>query len=266
MAAIGRHTIGKAFIATCISAGASVLIAASTVPIFGGTYDGLGMWLSFILPIVIGFPASSWQFHQSDVIRKARDELASLHGELDRMHEDLLRTHAALAEKSRIDAMTGALTREAFLTDLHAASASGRRGTLLLADADHFKRINDSFGHQTGDEALVAIASAISATTGIKDFWGRIGGEEFAIFLDGSGIEEASAVAESIRRRVEATEIRREKGRVLLTISIGGVAVDAHFSIRQSIADADRRLYRAKHGGRNRTVLDEIAGGDIVAA
>lgn len=266
MAAISRQTIGKACVATGISAGVSVSIAASVVPIFGGTYDGLGMWLSFILPIVIGFPASGLQFHQNEAIRKARDELSSLHGELDRMHSSLTLAHSALEQKARIDAMTGALTREAFLTELNAASADGRRGTLLLADADQFKRINDSFGHQTGDEALVAIAAAISTTTGVKDFWGRIGGEEFAIFLDDSGAEEAHAVAEALRLRAEATEIHREKGRVPVSISIGGVAVGAHFNIRQAIADADRRLYRAKHNGRNRVILDEIVEDDASAA
>lgn len=111
MAAISWRTVSKAFVATALSAGVSVLIAASVVPMFGGSYDGLGMWLSFICPIVIAFPASGWQFHQSETLRKARDELASLHVELDRMHSSLMQAHAALTQKARIDAMTGALTR-----------------------------------------------------------------------------------------------------------------------------------------------------------
>jgi diguanylate cyclase (GGDEF)-like protein len=264
--AIGRETIGKAFVVTCISAGVSVLIAMAVVPLLGGSYDGIGMWLSFVCPVVIALPASTWQFHQSDMLRKARDELASLHVELDRMHSNLMTAHAALEQRARHDAMTGALTREAFLTELNEASAGGRKGTLLLADADHFKRINDNFGHQTGDEALVAIAAAIGETTGVGDFWGRIGGEEFAIFLDGAGAREGLAVAESLRRRAEATDIRREMGRVPITISIGGVAVGSHFNIRQAIADADRRLYRAKRIGRNRVVLDEPKDDDVTAA
>jgi diguanylate cyclase (GGDEF)-like protein len=266
MATISRHTIGKALVVTFASAAMSALISLSVVPVMGGTYDGIGLWLSIICPIVIAFPASTWQFHQGEKLRRARDDLSRLHVELDRMHSELRRAHSALEQKARHDAMTGALTREAFLTELHKASAGGRRGALLLADADNFKRINDSFGHQTGDEALVAIARAITETTGTMDFWGRIGGEEFAIFLDASGFDEATAVAEAMRSRVESTEIRRELGRVPVTISIGGVAVDAGFSVRQSIADADRRLYRAKRGGRNRVVLDEIAGDDVAAA
>jgi diguanylate cyclase (GGDEF)-like protein len=185
---------------------------------------------------------------------------------LDEMHANLRLAHAALEQKARHDAMTGGLTREAFLNALDAASRAGRKGTLLLADADHFKRINDNFGHQTGDEALVAIAAAIAETTGLEDAWGRIGGEEFAIFLDGSDAQEGLAVAESLRRRVEATDLRREKGRVPITISIGGLAVEGYFNIRQAIADADRRLYRAKRIGRNRVVLDEIAGDGASAA
>jgi diguanylate cyclase (GGDEF)-like protein len=262
MAKISRQTIGKALVVTLISAGISVLISASVVPILGGSYDGIGMWLSVACPIVIALPASSWQFHQSDLLRKARDELVLVHAQLDLMHSNLMAAHAALAQKARHDAMTGALTREAFLTELNATSAAGRRGTLLLADADHFKRINDSFGHQTGDEALIAIARSIAETIGVDDFWGRIGGEEFAIFLADSGVEEGRAVAESLRRRAEATDIRREKGRVPVTISIGGVSVEGHFNIRQAIADADRRLYRAKRIGRNRVVLDEAVDED----
>lgn len=266
MAAISRQTLGKALVATALSAGASVSIAGSAVPMFGGSFDGLGMWLSFICPIVIAFPASTWQFHQGERLRKACDELASLHGELDRMHSNLMRAHAALEQKSRIDAMTGALTREAFLSELGAASADGRTGTLLLVDADHFKRINDTFGHQTGDEALIAIAAAISANTRAKDFWGRIGGEEFAIFLDGASLGDALVIAETLRRSVEASEIRQAKAAVPISISIGGATVSPGFNIRQAVADADRQLYRAKRTGRNRVVLDEDIDTDVDAA
>lgn len=264
--AVSIETTGKALLVAMVSTGISVMIASTVVPVLGGSYDGIGMWMSIICPFVIALPGSGWQFHQSEALRKARDELASLHVELNRLHADLLRAHTALEQKARLDAMTGGLTREAFLNQLDAATKSGHKGTLLLADADHFKRINDNFGHQTGDEALVAIARSIAETIGVNDFWGRIGGEEFAIFLADSGADEGRAVAESLRRRAEATDIRREKGRVPVTISIGGVAVEGHFNIRQAIADADRRLYRAKRIGRNRVVLDEAVDEDATAA
>jgi diguanylate cyclase (GGDEF)-like protein len=266
MAFISRKTVVRAAAVALFSAAVSVGIAAATVPILGGTYDGLGMWLSLLLPLGIAFPMSAWQFHQSEALRQARDELAAMHIELDSVHSALKQAHEALRHKARHDGMTGGLLREAFLDDLRAASVAGRSGALLLADADHFKRINDSFGHQTGDEALLAIAKAISGTIGINDFWGRIGGEEFAIFLDGGSPEEALAVAETIRRTAEATDIRRETGRVPVTISIGGICVAVGFNLRQAIADADRRLYRAKRSGRNIVILDEPDGGDASAA
>ena len=266
MATISRSTIGKSLVATAISAAVSVLIASSLVPFFGGSYDGLGMWLSFLCPIAIAFPASIWQFHQGEKLQQSRNELLVLHDELDEMHSNLMDAYAALKQRMRIDAMTGALTREAFLTELGMASTDGRRGTLLLADADHFKRINDTFGHQTGDEALIAIAAATSATLRPTDFWGRIGGEEFAIFLDGADHAEALVIAEALRGMAEASEIHCDAVRVPVTISIGGVAVTTGFNIRQAIAEADGRLYRAKRNGRNRVELDELAESSINAA
>jgi len=261
-----KQTLGKAFVAMAISTGVSVLIAASIVPILGGTYDGIGMWLSFLCPMAISFPASAWQFHQSEKLRRARDELAVLHLELDRMHSELKLAHAALKEKSRFDAMTGALKRETFFSALDLASAEARPGTLLVADADHFKQINDTYGHQTGDEALRAISSVISSTIGVSDFWGRIGGEEFAIFLDGCNVEEVCAVAETIRRAVGTIDIRRERGRVPVTISIGGVHLQGRFSVKQAMSEADRLLYRAKRGGRNRVEFGEFEESDVSAA
>lgn len=263
---ISRHILGKALVVALLCTGMSVLIAASVVPVLGGSYDGLGMWLSVVCPFVIALPASTWQFLQSERLRKARDELSALHAELDRAHSNLKAAHAALEERVRHDAMTGGLTREAFFSELERARAEGRSGALLLADADHFKRINDNFGHQTGDDALIAIAAAIVSATGTGDFWGRIGGEEFAIFLEGSSPAAAAAVAEAIRTGVEAISIRRETERVPVSISIGGIGVAAGFSTRQAVSDADRQLYRAKRSGRNRVIFGKIADGDANAA
>ena len=266
MAKIHPRIAAKAILVTVASTAASVLISALAVPLLGGSYDGIGMWLSILCPICIALPASIWQFHQSETLRRARDELSSLHLELDRTHSSLMQAHAALQERIRYDAMTGGLTREAFFAEMARASTEGRTGAFLVADADHFKRINDDFGHQTGDEALVVIASSIASTLGVRDFWGRIGGEEFAIFLDGSDRSEAVAVAETIRRKAETTEIRRETGRVPISVSIGGVCLGEGFSTHQSMGDADRRLYRAKRGGRNRVVLDEAHDKSATAA
>jgi diguanylate cyclase (GGDEF)-like protein len=263
---ISKQTFGKAFVAMAVSTGISVLIAASVVPALGGTYDGIGMWLSLVCPMAISFPASAWQFHTNEKYRKALGELAALHLEVDAMHRDLIQAHAALQQKSRHDSMTGALNRETFFAEFDRASAEARSGALLLADADHFKQINDTFGHQTGDEALTGIAAAIASALGLTDFWGRIGGEEFAIFLDGADAHEAAAVAETIRAKVAGIDIRRERGPVAISISIGGVQVAGRFSTTQAMSDADHRLYRAKRGGRNLVVLDNLEDESVSVA
>jgi hypothetical protein len=90
--AITTQTIGKALLVALGSTGISALIAFSIVPILGGSYDGIGLWLSIVCPFVIALPASAWQFHQSEALRKARDELMTLHVELE--HAAFIRKHS----------------------------------------------------------------------------------------------------------------------------------------------------------------------------
>ena len=99
--------------------------------------------------------------------------------------------------------MTGMLNRESFFAALEGSRRKSDRGALLIIDADHFKKINDNFGHLTGDAALLEIAAAISRAIRVGDILGRIGGEEFGAFLVGASDKEAIRVAERIRREVE---------------------------------------------------------------
>ena len=99
--------------------------------------------------------------------------------------------------------MTGMLNRESFFAALDGSRRKTDRGALLIIDADHFKKINDSYGHLTGDTALLEIAAAISRAIRAGDMLGRIGGEEFGAFLVGASDQEAIRVAERIRREVE---------------------------------------------------------------
>jgi diguanylate cyclase (GGDEF)-like protein len=128
---------------------------------------------------------------------------------------------------------------------------------LLIIDADHFKRINDNFGHLTGDEALLAISSAITRSVRQGDVLGRIGGEEFAAFLVGADQDETHRVAERIRRAVEMIRFRPEReGTLPLTVSIGGANCTTGATVSDLMLAADRRLYEAKRSGRNRTVIE----------
>jgi diguanylate cyclase (GGDEF)-like protein len=155
------------------------------------------------------------------------------------------------------DELTGAASRGAFLRraerDLRAALGQGRRATLMLFDLDHFKSINDRYGHDAGDQALRTFARCARATLRPDDLFGRVGGEEFAALLVGADAEAGVAVAERVRKAVEAAGLREDGGILDLSVSIGvtddaGAATELGDMMKQ----ADRALYAAKAEGRNR--------------
>ena len=176
---------------------------------------------------------------------------------LTTMQEDLIR----LAET---DPLTGLYNRRAFFARANAAAErDGRPGGLsaVLADIDHFKRINDEHGHDAGDLAIKAVAD-LMAEHGIA---GRLGGEEFAIVLPNHGPAEAAARAERLRLGVEGLRIRTAHGTVGLSCSFGVSTWRAGDSVAALIKRADLTLYRAKAGGRNRVVSFD-AGADLARA
>ncbi len=262
---ISRQTATKAAVVTALSVAASVSIVLLLVPMLGGHPDGPGFWMSVLCPLVIAAPASAWQFHQKETIECQRDEIARMHVELEDMHAELSALHADLKHRSRIDSLTGGLNRETFFTALDAAASGSRPSALLIADADHFKKINDTFGHLVGDEALRVIGRTIAATLGPRDFWGRIGGEEFVLFLDGADRARAFVVAEALRRAVAGSELVADGACVPLSVSIGARCSSGRFDPTELFRRADEDLYRAKKAGRNRIVIDGEEAGTVVA-
>ena len=230
---------------------ASLLIVATVVPAIGGVVDGNAWLMSTLCPLVISWPASAFTFWQSDRLRRAHEALAATHAELAEAHREL-------SERAKRDPMTGLLNRESFFVALDGSRRRNDRGALILIDADHFKKINDSFGHPVGDEALLAIAAAIGCAVGSRDIVARIGGEEFAALLAGASEKDAAIVAERIRCAVEAIRFEAsEAGPIPLTVSIGGAVCERDATISELMRAADRRLYAAKRAGRNRVVLVE---------
>jgi diguanylate cyclase (GGDEF)-like protein len=265
MLGISKKTAIKATVAAVLSMAASLCVTLILVPTLGGHPDGPGFWMSLVCPLIIAWPASAWQFSQNESLWAVRNELSAANAELQRIHEELVAAHAALQRKSRIDGLTGALNRETFFTSFEAAAADQQPFFLLIADADHFKRINDEFGHQCGDDALRGIAGAISASLRPQDFWGRIGGEEFAIYLAGAGRETAHAIADMIRLATLSINLGVDDRMIPVSVSIGGAYAPAGGGIETAVAMADRRLYQAKRSGRNRIVLDDEAPESAVA-
>lgn len=238
------------------SVAASLILTLIVVPAMGFPVSRT-IWLSStVCPLILAWVASASTFWQTD-------RLKSAHRELARAHAQLAAAHRRLQEKASRDDMTGMLNRESFFAALDGSRRKSDRGALLIIDADHFKKINDSFGHLTGDEALLLIASAIERGVRGGDILGRIGGEEFAAYLIGATEQEAKRVAERIRREVELIRFRPVDERTIpLTVSIGGTLCAEDANVSDLMRAADRRLYQAKHRGRNLTILDA----DIPAA
>jgi diguanylate cyclase (GGDEF)-like protein len=230
---------------------ASILLAVTVVPALGGTVDGNAWVMLTICPLAIAWPASAYTFWQGETLKKAHRELA-------RAHAQLAAAHRRLEEKASRDNMTGMLNRESFFAVLDRSRRKADRGALLIIDADHFKKINDNFGHLTGDAALLEIASAITRAIRVGDILGRIGGEEFGAFLAGASDKEAMRVAERIRREVELIRFRPADERVVpLTVSIGGTPCGFDANVSDLMRAADKRLYEAKSRGRNLAIFDD---------
>lgn len=160
------------------------------------------------------------------------------------------------------DPLTGLGNRRAISAQIKSRLSRWRRHrepfALLMADIDHFKRINDTFGHEAGDQVLTSLSDLFLDVARTEDAVGRIGGEEFVILLDHAHRETAVSVAERLRQRVARLSIRWKVGApIAITLSIGVISSDdCAPTIREQgiLRCADDALYRAKEGGRNRVV------------
>jgi diguanylate cyclase (GGDEF)-like protein len=154
------------------------------------------------------------------------------------------------------DHLTGLFSRRAFMDNaLTLCAQQAKRGepvAMLMFDLDHFKSINDRFGHAVGDEVLRVFGRVVRASTRVDDIIGRFGGEEFIAIVPG-GVESANKIAERVRSGFEVAGAIVAAHTIGATVSIGAaVSYDAVTSIDALVARADAALYRAKHDGRNR--------------
>jgi diguanylate cyclase (GGDEF)-like protein len=162
-----------------------------------------------------------------------------------------------------VDPLTGIANRRAFLEEVGVLSrrqeAEGRSVAVLLADLDHFKSINDRFGHAVGDRVLQVFAQAASSRLGDCDLIGRLGGEEFAIVLYDCGHDKGLAIAECIRMAFEDAAAGIDGRPIGGTVSMGMVIAEANlFDIPALLAQADEALYCAKERGRNRVEVASL--------
>lgn len=175
---------------------------------------------------------------------------------LERYQAELERVNAELSNASRTDGLTGLANRAAFdarlQEELHRAQRYQRPLSLLMADVDHFKELNDECGHTAGDEALRALAEILNRNSRRTDIPARFGGEEFAVILPDTGVEGACVMAERFRQAVQKASLAPWP----ITISVGVTAMELSDQAPiDMVRRADQCLYEAKRKGRNRVVV-----------
>ena len=186
------------------------------------------------------------------------------------LESSLVEARERLQFKASHDALTSIWNRGAIIEllerELSRARREGSSVGILLADVDHFKNINDTWGHLVGDEVLRAVTGRLKAEVRSYDAVGRYGGEEFLILLPGCDRPKLETKAEQLRRTAERSPIETSAGPVPVTISIGGIASAEcpHCELSKLLRATDTALYRAKLAGRNRAEWAEAS--DIEAS
>jgi diguanylate cyclase (GGDEF)-like protein len=170
------------------------------------------------------------------------------------------RTVSAYKTAASVDPLTGLLNRrgfsEATARMIEREAKAGRPVTAMIFDIDHFKSVNDRFGHAAGDDVLKVFASVLSGSLRVTDLVGRVGGEEFAALLPCS-IDEALLAAERVRDAFENAGVAIDEAPLATTVSIGVAGGPASTELEVLMASADTALYQAKRGGRNRVEAAE---------
>jgi len=221
----------------------------------GGSSFAVMVSVSGILHVLV----NAFQFRLES--EKIRDELAARAAQLqekrDMLKAVVAERTAELTRQATTDSMTGIANRRHFMERGNDEIERARRYhlplTLLLLDIDHFKRINDRFGHPAGDKLLQVIAQACQSNARNVDLAGRLGGEEFALLMPETSAIAARLAAERLRRAITAIPPALSGVPHQVTASFGIAALNSHDTSMESLmARADTALYRAKNGGRNR--------------
>lgn len=242
-------------------------------PIPAGVFSGRSMRSAALLPLVrhgvligaLHMGALSPQRFTED---KSTDFIQHLASIVASTFENAI-NHERLHRLSMIDMLTRVENRRAFAqsmdTEIARAARSGEPLTVMLADLDHFKQVNDNYGHQTGDRVLTAVAQEIAGMLRKTDHVCRYGGEEFALILPSCERALAQEIAERIRQRVSTLRIPSDSGiEVPMTISMGVTCWTRPADYPETLADqligmADKALYRAKALGRNRVEFQSLS-------
>lgn len=192
---------------------------------------------------------------------EAEQRVAELSERLQKTEQETERLRASLIQqqlRAQMDTLTGVANREAYRLRLDYEFARWQRYqtplSLIVGDIDHFKRINDRFGHSTGDKVLRAVARILQANMRKTDLLARYGGEEFVILMPETSLEQAAQAAEKLRQAVEARPFHAGEERIAMSLSFGVAEFNGGDDTDAVFNRADQALYQAKGSGRNRVV------------
>jgi diguanylate cyclase (GGDEF)-like protein len=196
-------------------------------------------------------------FHAPELVARLR-----LHLKVKRLQDELMLKNATLAQLSTVDGLTGLRARRFVDELLNIEFLRARRYrtplTVVMADLDHFKRVNDEHGHLAGDEVLRGVADVVQCMVRSTDVVGRYGGEEIIIIGPQNSLEGAAVLAERVREAVESARFEIGDRKIGVTLSLGVAHYDRRMSSPEKlVAAADRALYGAKQLGRNQVRVAE---------
>lgn len=227
-----KYTLIVSALAVCVPVSIVSIALEPFYPPHSKVLAGI-LWIAGLIPLFLAPP----------IVLGALLIVRSLNNTVDRIN--------ALV---KYDGLTGALNRSHFLDHVRASQTDGM---LLIIDADHFKKINDEYGHDVGDEALKALVHAVTTAVGDHGVVARLGGEEFGVHLPGVSQKAGALMAASI-----GAMVRRDRSVVVdnailrMTVSIGGAFHAGNSPIGHALKIADQRLYEAKHAGRDQAITD----------
>ena len=185
------------------------------------------------------------------------------------LHEQLASAHEQLRFEATHDSLTGFLSRaaivETFQKEVARAERQGTAVAVIMADIDHFKRVNDTYGHLVGDAVLRETARRMSASMRPYDSVGRYGGEEFLVVSPGCSLPDAADLAERLRESVYEKAMDTSGHEINVTVSLGVAATSGMSQSGNLLRTADEALYRAKDGGRNRVEAASDSPGNLVS-
>ncbi|WP_272929825.1 GGDEF domain-containing protein [Xanthomonas graminis] len=257
--------LGRALVNPLLILGGPLLLGIAVAAAWRGSrYAGLFLlgWTPLLLVIVVGSlqgfgMAAGWTWSDEAALAAGAFEALVLSLGLAERSTSLRRDRDQARQLADLDPLTGLLNRRAWYERVTALKQGARRRrqplALMFLDVDHFKRLNDRYGHRAGDDGLRALAQALHEELRGDDLIGRYGGEEFVIALPGIDAAQATPIAERIRERFRA-QAALAFPELQPTVSIGVVQLRPGDDANGLVQRADEALYAAKSGGRNRVV------------